>query len=247
MAKVEFNKANCEQLPINDVSPSIFTITITDNEEAETELDGSSHEVAEETEHSSGGSSLLRTNKEVEEIVITSATVTVNIGGDTAAEWNVNGKVTEALSRNKVLSPSNNNSEIYVVRPENIFVSDSNPYYLEIHFSDLLPFGRVGTGETRRVKILRKALLAYMLNISTRKFFKKSISFCQCMIWLPVNNCQLLVLCARKFRLVDGILSTKAEGFGKITLEDMKKVCEHKINCAKTARKGGTLPPPCEP
>jgi hypothetical protein len=85
MAKVEFNKAYCEQLPINDVSPSIFTITITDNEEAETELDGSSHEVAEETEHSSGGSSLLRTNKEVGEIVITSATVTVTIGGDTAA------------------------------------------------------------------------------------------------------------------------------------------------------------------
>jgi hypothetical protein len=48
MAKVEFNKANCDQLPINDVSQSIFNMTATDNEEAETELDESSHEVAEE-------------------------------------------------------------------------------------------------------------------------------------------------------------------------------------------------------
>ncbi|KZS03333.1 Uncharacterized protein APZ42_033970 [Daphnia magna] len=95
MAKAEFNKANCEQLPINDVSPSMFTMTSTDNEEAETEVDGSSHEVAEEKEYSSGGSSLLRTNKEVEEIVIIAATVT--IGGDTPAESNVHGKVVEAF------------------------------------------------------------------------------------------------------------------------------------------------------
>ncbi|EFX64887.1 hypothetical protein DAPPUDRAFT_333738 [Daphnia pulex] len=135
MAKVEFNKANCDQLPINDVSPSMFTMTATDKEEAETELDGSSDEVVEEAEHhSSGDSSLLRTNK-VEEIVITAATVTIS--GDTSAELNVHGKVVEALSGNKVLSPSDTNSEIYVVRPDTSFVSDTNPNYLEIHFPDL--------------------------------------------------------------------------------------------------------------
>ncbi|KAK4007525.1 hypothetical protein OUZ56_012682 [Daphnia magna] len=84
MAKAEFNKANCERLPINDVCPSMFTMTDTDNEVAETEVDGSSHEVTEEKEYSSGGSSLLRTNKEVEEIVITAATV--SIGWNTPAE-----------------------------------------------------------------------------------------------------------------------------------------------------------------
>lgn len=133
------------------------------------------------------------------------------------------------------------------MRPDNIFVSDSNPNYLEIHFSDLLPFGRVGTGETRRVKILRKALLAYMLNISTRKF--QEVDFVLPMYDM-VTRQQLSTIgfvrskIPSRRRGVDGILSTKAEGFGKITLEDMKKVCEHKINCAKTARKGGTLPPP---
>ncbi|KAK4017517.1 hypothetical protein OUZ56_032930 [Daphnia magna] len=44
-------------------------------------------------------------------------------------------------------------------------------------------------------------------------------------------------------RGADGTLSTNAEAFGQISLEDMKKVCEHKMNCAKTDSKGGTLPP----
>ena len=94
----------------------------------------------------------MRNNKEVEEIVITAATVT--IGGDSPGESNVHGKVVEALSGNKVLSPSDTNSEIYVVRPENTFVSDSNPNYIEIHFPDLLPFGRGGTGETKKKSLL---------------------------------------------------------------------------------------------
>ncbi|KAI9555937.1 hypothetical protein GHT06_018476 [Daphnia sinensis] len=78
-----------------NLSPSMFTMTSTANDEAEPEIDGSSHEVAEEEEYSSGGSSLLRTHKEVEEIVVTAATVT--IGGDTPAESNVHGKVVEAF------------------------------------------------------------------------------------------------------------------------------------------------------
>jgi hypothetical protein len=150
MAEIEFSNANFDQLPINNVSPDMFIMTDKDNEETDAELDESSHDNTEEKEHTSGGTSLLRNNKEVEEIVITAATVT--IGGDSPGESNVHGKVVEALSGNKVLSPSDTNSEIYVVRPENTFVSDSNPNYIEIHFPDLLPFGRGGTGETRRIK-----------------------------------------------------------------------------------------------
>ncbi|KAK4017516.1 hypothetical protein OUZ56_032929 [Daphnia magna] len=138
-AKAEFTKANLEQLPINDVCPSMFTMTFTDNDEAKTEVDGSSHEVAEEKEYSSGAAN-------------------VTIGGNTPAESNVHGKVVKALSGNKILSPSDTKLEIYVVRPDNSFVSGSNPNYLEIHFPDLLPFGRGGTGETRRVEISHKAL-----------------------------------------------------------------------------------------
>ncbi|KAI9550846.1 hypothetical protein GHT06_005779 [Daphnia sinensis] len=245
MAKVEFNKDNCEQLPINDVSPSMFTMTSIDNEEAKPEVDGSSHEDAEEKEYSSGGSSLLRTNKEVEEVVVTAATVT--IGGDTPAESNIHGKVVEALSGNKILSPSDTSSDIYVVRPDNSFVSDSNPNYLEIHFPDLLPFGRGGTGETRRVKISRKALLAYMLNLSTRQF--QEVDFVLPLYDMVTRQQVSTIGFVRskipsRRRGADGTLSTKAEAFGQVSLEDMKKVCEHKINCAKTASKGGTLPPP---
>ncbi|KZS10432.1 Uncharacterized protein APZ42_025088 [Daphnia magna] len=157
MAKAEFNKTNCERLPINDVSPAMFTMMDTDNEEAETELDGSSHEIAEKREHSSGGSSLLRT------------------------------------------------------------------------FPDLLSFGRGETGKTRRIKISRKALLAYMLNLSPRQF--QEVDFV-----LPMYDMEQWG--------TDGTLSTKAEAFGQISVEDMKKFGEHKINCAKTASKGGILPPP---
>ncbi|KAK4024020.1 hypothetical protein OUZ56_009411 [Daphnia magna] len=236
MAKAEFNKANCERLLINDVCPSMFTMTDTDNEEAETELDGNSHEVAEEKEHSSGGSSLLRPNKEVEEIVITAATVT--IGGDTPSESNVHGKVVEAWSGNKILSPSDTKSEIYVVRPDNSFVSHSNPNYLEIHFPDLLAFGRGGTGETRRIKISRKALLAYMLNLSTRQF--QEVDFVLPMYDM-ITRQQVSTISfvhskiPSRRRGADGTLSTKAEAFGQVSLEDIKKFCTHKINCAKTA------------
>ncbi|KAI9560449.1 hypothetical protein GHT06_014468 [Daphnia sinensis] len=212
---------NCEQLPINDVSPSMFTMTSIDNEEAKPEVDGSSHEDAEEKEYSSGGSSLLRTNKEVEEVVVTAATVT--IGEDTPAESNIHGKVVEALSGNKILSPSDTSSDIYVVRPDNSFVSDSNPNYLEIHFPDLLPFGRGGTGETRRVKISRKALLAYMLNLSTRQF--QEVDFVLPLYDMVTRQQVSTIGFVRskipsRRRGADGTLSTKAEA------------------------KGGTLPPP---
>ncbi|XP_045030543.1 uncharacterized protein LOC116936604 [Daphnia magna] len=153
MAKAEFNKTNCERLPINDVSPAMFTMMDTDNEEAETELDGSSHEIAEKREHSSGGSSLLRTGE---------------------------------------------------------------------------------TGKTRRIKISRKALLAYMLNLSPRQF--QEVDFV-----LPMYD---MVTRQQEQWGTDGTLSTKAEAFGQISVEDMKKFGEHKINCAKTASKGGILPPP---
>ena len=245
MAEIEFSNANLDQLPINNVSPDMFIMTDKDNEETDTELDESSQEDTEEKEHTSGGTSLLRNNKEVEEIVITAATVT--IGGDSPGESNVHGKVVEALSGNKVLSPSDTNSEIYVVRPENTFVSDSNPNYIEIHFPDLLPFGRGGTGETRRIKISRKALLAYMLNLSTRQF--QEVDFVLPMYDMVTRQQVSTIGFVRSKipshrRGSDGSLSTKAEAFGQVSLEDMKKVCEHKINCAKIASKGGTLPPP---
>ena len=42
----------------------------------------------------------------------------------------------------------------------------------------------------------------------------------------------------------DGTLSSKAEAFGRVSIQDMERVCQHKIACAKTASKGGPLPPP---
>lgn len=87
----------------------------------------------------SGGSSLLRTNQEDEEIIITAATVT--IGRATPKGSNAHEKVVYALSAAPVLFLTETSSQIHVIRPDTTFVLDSNSKYLEIHFPDLLPFG----------------------------------------------------------------------------------------------------------
>lgn len=96
------------------------------------------------------------------------------IGGETSGESNVNGKVVEALSGNQVLSPRDTNLEIFVVRIDKSFVSDSNPNYIEVHFLfDMLPFGRSGKGETRRIKSFNKALYTSLHAQSQHKRFQK--------------------------------------------------------------------------
>ena len=85
-------------------------------------------------------------------MVVTSATVT--IGSEIPSEEsNVHEKVVVALSAKKVLPLNETNSDIYVVRPDHSFLSDSDSNYLEIHYPDLLPFGRAGTSEKRRIPI----------------------------------------------------------------------------------------------
>ena len=69
--------------------------TITSSEDIEPEINTSEEEVTVETH--TGGTSLLRTTKELLEVVVTSATVT--IGSETPSEAsNVHEQVVEALS-----------------------------------------------------------------------------------------------------------------------------------------------------
>ena len=63
-------------------------------------------------------------------------------------------------------------SNTFVVRPAQKFVSDSDPDYLETRYPDLFPFGRAGFDEKRKIKISKKALIAYYTNLSTRQFQK---------------------------------------------------------------------------
>ena len=242
MAKVEFDRGNFDNLPINDVSSAMFTMT--SSEDIEPEINTSEEEVTVETH--TGGTSLLRTTKELLEVVVTSATVT--IGSETPSEAsNVHEQVVEALSGSKVFSPNETNADIYVIRPETKFINDSDSNYFEIHYPDLFPFGRGGSNEKRRIKISRKALLAYMVNLSTRQF--QEVDFVL-PVYDMVTRQQVSTMGFVRSQIpsrktnADGTLSSKAEAFGHVSLLDMKKVCDHKIACAKSASKGGTLPPP---
>ena len=99
--------------------------------------------------------------------------------------------------------------------------------------------------EQRRIRISRKALLAYMLNLSTRQFQENYFI-------LPMydmvtreqvsrsNFIRAKIPCCR--RNSDGSFSTKAEAFGNISLKDMEQACAHRIACSKNARRGAVQP-----
>ena len=249
MESFAFNKEVCDNLPTNEISPTMFAMAEVDDPlEAETseqsEAASDSEEANEINETTTGGTSLLRTTEEMENIIFTSATVT--IGGETQQDPNVHEKVVKALSANSVLTPTETSSQMHVVRPDTTFVSDSDTNYLEIHYPDLLPFGRGGFAEKRRIKISRKAMLAYMLNLSTRQF--QEVDFVLPMYDMVTSQQVSTIGFVRSKipsynRNPDGSQSTKAEAFGKISTEDMKQVCDHKIKCAKAASIGASLPP----
>ena len=245
MEPIGFNKEVCDNLPINDISPDMFTMPNADEQqETESDVDCTESDAVESQPPNSGGSSLLRTNEEDEEIVITAATVT--IGGATPEDSNAHEKVVNALSTATVLVPTETSSQMHVIRPDTTFISDSDSNYLEMHYPDLLPFGRGGFSEKRRIKISRKAMLAYMLNLSTRQF--QQVDFVLPMYDMVTRQQVSTIGFVRsripsRSRNSDGTQSTKAEAFGHISTEDMKKVCDHKINCATAASKGIPLPP----
>ena len=86
----------------------------------------------EDPDNCLGGPSLLRTNHESDEVVMTSATVT--IGGTRPHDTNTHEKVMQVLSENENIETK---EKIFVVRPPKEFVSDLDPDFLEIHYPDL--------------------------------------------------------------------------------------------------------------
>ena len=89
-------------------------------------------------------------------------------------------------------------------------------------------------------------MLAYILNLSTRQF--QEVDFVLPMYDMVTRQQVSTIGFVRSKipshnRNPDGSQSTKAEAFGKISTEDMKQVCDHKIKCAKAASIGASLPP----
>ncbi len=108
------------------------------------------------------GDSLLRSTNE--EISSTMISCTITIKEKDNGEF-VHEEILDALP-----TQTSNKPQTFVVRSAEDFVSDSDPNYLKLGYPDLLPFGRGGFGETRKIPISKKRLVAYYANLSTRKF-----------------------------------------------------------------------------
>ena len=187
MANIELDDACLDGLPRDDVSPAMFmiddeTLPTSDGETSDFEA---SNEVGNpSTERLCGGPSLLRSHEESESAIPLSATVT--IGSSQSDDMNVNELTanllnTTAQQPGKEIVTSTDDENTFVVRPSTTFASDSDPEYLEKHYPDLFPFWRGGFGETRKIKISRKAYLTYLPNLSTSSF-NTLIFCCRCTI-----------------------------------------------------------------
>ena len=124
MQKIHFNEEVFASLPVNDVSADMFTVTNEteekeNNEDSDTSSESEMETNNEDQDNCLGGPSLLRTNHESDEVVMTSATVT--IGGTRHHDTNTHEKVMQVLSENENIETK---EKTFVVRPPKEFVSD---------------------------------------------------------------------------------------------------------------------------
>ena len=245
MANIGFDQSIFDSLPNNEVSPHMFTDALMEEEEGE-EKDLNSDERDEDTdsysqpEKTDGGPSLLRSESESENVVATSATIT--IGHETPTSDNAHEKVVKVLK-----GKASSSMETYVVRPESTFVNDADPLYLENHFPDLFPFGRGGFGEPRKIRISRKAFLGHSLRLSSRQF--QTVDYLlpmYDMITRQLVSTMGFVRSRLPSRLTptNGSTITNAEAFAGVSTADMEKVKEYKVQCSLRASKGQPLPEP---
>ncbi|EFX67557.1 hypothetical protein DAPPUDRAFT_115347 [Daphnia pulex] len=252
MANIELDDACLDGLPRDDVSPAMFmiddeTLPTSDGETSDTEA---SNEVRNpSTERLCGGPSLLRSHEESESAVPLSATVT--IGSSQSDDMNVHELAADLLNTTaqqpgKEIVTSTDDEKTFVVRPSTTFASDSDSEFLEKHYPDLFPFGRGGFGETRKIKISRKAYLAYLLNLSTRQF--QHVDFLLQLYDMTTRQEVSNVSFVRsklpsRSKSGDGHLSY-GEAFGRLTSEAIQLAGQYKLACAKATNLGQRLPPP---
>ena len=152
---------------------------------------------------------------------------------------------TTAQQPGKDIVTSKDDENTFVVRPSTTFASDSDPEF-EKHYPDLFPFGRGGFGETRKIKISRKAYLAYLLNLSTRQF--QHVDFLLPLYDMTnrqeVSNVSFVrSKLPSRSKSGDGHISN-GEAFGRLTSEAIQLAGQYKLAYAKATKLGQRLPPP---
>lgn len=117
-----------------------------------------------------GRECLLRSVDEEIDATLVSCTVTIGDQDITGINDNEHEQLVDLRSGIDHQTTEYPSTKTFVVRPGPEFVSDSMPKYLETLYPDLFPFGRGGFDEIRRIRISKKALVAYYAKISTRQF-----------------------------------------------------------------------------
>ena len=190
-----------------------------------------------ESDSTTSGPSLLRTEKEMAEAVFTSATVTIGSRDD--SELNIHQQVADALSGSD--EQHRTERKTFVVRPEQEFASDRDPDYLETRYPDLWPFARGAFEEKRKKPMSKQAIIKRVLHLSTRQFQKVDFVLPMCdFVNMSVMKQQAFVRAKLPSYRVhpDGTHVSRAEAFGQVSVEDLKKAGQYKKACAEAARAG---------
>ena len=236
MKKIQFDEETCCNLPDKDTSPDVYLVDPVGLQKVKEK------EPEKQNVSKSGGDSLLRSTEEEMDSIMISCTVTIREKDSP----NQNQELLNQLDSTATTSfqPSSNT---FVVRPAQKFVSDSDPDYLETRYPDLFPFGRAGFDEKRKIKISKKALIAYYTNLSTRQFQKPDFI-------LPVYDMiarnssynMALVRANLPSREInkDGNVIPRAEAYSRIPLEDLRQLAEYQSICIKHQLLGKRAPRP---
>ncbi|EFX74026.1 hypothetical protein DAPPUDRAFT_252437 [Daphnia pulex] len=164
MKKFPFDEETFSTLPDNEESPDVYLVDQKDLRKL-SDGDPGKGNLSNTKTFASGGDSLLRSAEEERDFLMIFRIVTIREKYD--PNQNSTGADHLPPSATKSFQPSTNT---LVVRPAQQFVSDSDLDYLETHYPDLIPFGRSGFSEERKIPISKKTLIAYFTNLSTRKF-----------------------------------------------------------------------------
>lgn len=171
-----------------------------------------------------------------------SCTITIAETSETANE-----QLIRLLPPCNDLEPVLSTSNTYVVRPGQDFVSDSDENYLEVRYPDLFPFGRAGFGEKRRIPISKKALIAYLVNLSSRQFQKTDFSLPVYDLIARTGSSNMAVIRAKlpsRSSTTETNGLPRAEAYGRIAIEDLKKAAVYQSQCIRAKTFGQKVPRP---
>nr|CAH0112404.1 unnamed protein product [Daphnia galeata] len=237
VVRVLFDEETCCNLPDKDTSPDVYLVDPVGLQKVKEK------EPEKQNVSKSGGDSLLRSTEEEMDSIMISCTVTIREKDSP----NQNQELLNQLDSTATTSFQLLQTLLLSVLHKSLFRTLIYPDYLETRYPDLFPFGRAGFDEKRKIKISKKALIAYYTNLSTRQFQKPDFI-------LPVYDMiarnssynMAIVRANLPSREInkDGNVISRAEAYSRIPLEDLRQLAEYQSICIKHQLLGKRAPRP---